>query len=481
MKLIKSLVERFKKNPLNLLQILVLGYIYLIPIWPKLPFKNINYTYIAVRYEDLYVALLVAVIILALVGFYVFHSTATLQLSLLHAFRRVEYMIVFFVAASSVSNIKQLKFYFNHLMMVLFLVSVYGIGQKFLGWPAIQTMNPHYSKGYLLTLDANARISSTFGGHYDLAAFLVYLMPLSLGLFLVERRMRYFLVFVTALIALILTASRASYVAYLMTAPIFLLTQKRFRLMVLIIALTVVLTPLSNNLTKRINRTFRQDLVWVSKDTGQAIVPRKITADDLPAGDYVIKKTSGTEVQDQTPEQVQLVKAEIRENILEEARQSGKELTQSELNQLVDSTFANFAPVSSVLPDISFATRLQVEWPRAIKAFLKNPLIGSGTGSITEATDNDYLRSLGETGLLGFGMLMLILFKLQFFLFRKGREFKNRLQPMFWGLMFGGLALMINALYIDVFEASKVALMIWLTWGLIYSIEFFSQDEVSRW
>ena len=66
MKLIKSLVERFKKNPLNLLQILVLGYIYLIPIWPKLPFKNINYTYIAVRYEDLYVALLVAVFILGL-------------------------------------------------------------------------------------------------------------------------------------------------------------------------------------------------------------------------------------------------------------------------------------------------------------------------------------------------------------------------------------------------------------------------------
>ncbi len=304
MKLLKSLVSRFKKNPLNLLQILVLGYIYLIPIWPKLPLKNINYTYIAIRYEDLYVALLVVIFVLGLIfrkvklhnspflklipfywlvvvasalfGFYFYHSVATLQLSLLHAFRRVEYMIVFFVAVASVTNIKQLKFYLNHLMVVLFLVSVYGIGQKFLGWPAIQTMNPHYSKGYLLTLDANARISSTFGGHYDLAAFLVYLMPLSIGLFLVERRLRYFLVFITALIALILTASRASYVAYLMTVPLFLLTQKRFRLMVLVVALTVVLTPLSNNLTKRINRTFRQDLVWVSKDTGQAIVPQKL-------------------------------------------------------------------------------------------------------------------------------------------------------------------------------------------------------------
>jgi len=45
--------------------------------------------------------------------------------------------------------------------------------------------------------------------------------------------------------------------------------------------------------------------------------------------------------------------------------------------------------------------RLKVEWPRAIKAFLKNPLLGTGYSSITLATDNDYLRMLGETGILG--------------------------------------------------------------------------------
>ena len=46
--------------------------------------------------------------------------------------------------------------------------------------------------------------------------------------------------------------------------------------------------------------------------------------------------------------------------------------------------------------------RFNVEWPRAITAFSKNPLLGTGPGSITLATDNDYLRSLGESGLLGF-------------------------------------------------------------------------------
>lgn len=506
-KLLSSFTKRFKKPKINLLQTLVLLYIYFIPLWPKLPLLNINYTYIAIRYEDLYVALLVGVfglqlllgkvklpqnpflklipaywivaIISALVGFYLFHVIATLQLGLLHAFRRIEYMIVFFVAIAVVKNPKQLFFYLNHLMVMLLIISVYGIGQKFFGWPAVQTMNPHYSKGYLLTLDANARVSSTFGGHYDFAAFLVFVMPLALGMFLFLRKSRYFLVFIVALIALILTASRASYIAYWLSVPLFLLSQKRIRLLLLVIALTIVLTPLSNNLTKRINRTFRQDLVWVRKDTGQAIVPRKITADDLPAGDYVIQRTSGTESKDQTPEQVRLVKAEIRENILEDARRRGQKINENQLDLLVEETFANFVPVSSVLPDISFATRLQVEWPRAIKAFLKNPLTGTGVSSITEATDNDYLRALGETGLLGFGLLMLIIAKLQWFLFTKGKELK-KWQPLLWGLLSGGVALLITALYIDVFEASKVAMMIWLIWGMFYSLRFFKQNEIRK-
>jgi hypothetical protein len=507
MKPIKSLIKRLKKSKINLLQILVLLYLYLIPIWPKLPLLNINYTYIAIRYEDLFVALLVGTFLLAilfrktkipknpftkliplywlvviasaLIGFYHFKSITTLQLGLLHALRRVEYMIVFFVALSTVTNIKQLRFYLNHLMVMLTLVSIYGIGQKFLGWPAVQTMNPHYSKGYLLTLDANARISSTFGGHYDFAAFLVFMMPLALGCFLTMKKNRYFVVFVLALVSLILTASRASYIAYWLTVPLFLLLFIRFKFLVLVVALTLVLTPLSNNLTKRINRTFRQDLVWIRKDTGQAIVPRKITADDLPAGDYVIQRGSGTEVKEQTEEQVKLVKAEIRKKILEDAHKAGKEINKSELERKVEETFTNFVPVNSVLPDISFATRLQVEWPRAINAFFKNPLTGTGVASITEATDNDYLRALGETGLLGFGLFMLILFKLHWFLWQKGRQ-SAAWRPLLWGLLFGGFALLINALYIDVFEASKVALMIWLIWGMFYRIQFLKQNEIQQ-
>ena len=496
MKHIKSLGKWFKTREISLLSLLVWVYIFFIPLWPKLPFKTVTYTYIALRYEDFFVALIVAVFLFdvvrhkislkrdwiliaipiywlvvifsAFINFKLFHTTESLQLALLHAFRRVEYMIIFFVGYQVIKNGRQLRLFLQGLMLVLFMVSFYGIGQKFWGWPAIQTMNPHYSKGYLLTLDAASRVSSTFGGHYDLAAFLVFLMPLSLGMLLQYKRARYFIVFATALVCLILTASRVSFIAYLVTIPVYLLSQKRFRLLAVVIALTVILTPLSDTLTKRINRTFRQELVWVSPETGKTIVARDNTSTELPAGDFVIK--SGKTDLQQTPEQVMLVKREIKESIIEEAHQSGVPLTEDQINKQVEAAFNKLTPVSSILPDISFTTRLQVEWPRAIEAFLHSPIIGRGPGSITESTDNDYLRNLGETGLAGFGLLMFVILSIEWQFFQLGRKHKF-LMPLFWGILFGGLALLINALYIDVFEASKVALIIWLVWGMFYKLK----------
>jgi len=504
MKHLKSFGQWFNKQEITLLKVLLLVYIYFIPLWPKLPFWNVNYTYIAVRYEDLFVALIALVFVFDLVrgkvrlkkdvylwliplfwlslilstfvGFYLGKTIITLQLGLLHSFRRIEYMIVFFIAFSLIKNVQQLKFYLNQLVTVVFLVSIYGLGQKFLGWPAVQTMNPHYSKGYLLVLDANSRISSTFGGHYDLAAFLVFFIPFVLGMFFIFKKLRYFIVFVLALSALIFTASRVSYGAYIVTVPVYLLSQRQFKFFLVVLLLTAALTYSSSSLTSRINRTFRSELVWVSAKTGETIVPRDNTSVDLPVGDYVIKNEGNTDLKVE-PAKVILIKREIKENLVKNAQKSGTEISEAELNRQVEIAFSQLKPVSSVLPDISFATRLQVEWPRAVKALLKNPLLGTGPSSITEATDNDFLRSLGESGLMGFSLLMFIVGTLNWYLLRMGLKFKE-LQPLFWGLMFGGGALLINALYIDVFEASKVALMIWLTWGMFYKLKYLNPSHL---
>jgi len=188
----KKLTDWFKKANLRLIHYVLLLYIFFIPLWPKLPFKTVSYTYIAIRYEDLFVVLIVLVFLYELirgrvklfknplwvwitlywveifisflVGFYIFKSIITLQLGFLNAARRVEYMIVFFIAFAALENKQQFLLYLRSIVLVFFMVSVYGLGQKFFGWPAVQTMNPAYSKGFILILDGNSRISSTFGG-----------------------------------------------------------------------------------------------------------------------------------------------------------------------------------------------------------------------------------------------------------------------------------------------------------------------------
>src|SRR3989339_1424154 len=52
--------------------------------------------------------------------------------------------------------------------------------------------------------------------------------------------------------------------------------------------------------------------------------------------------------------------------------------------------------------DLSFTTRFQGEWPKTFDAFKRNIFLGSGYRSVSLAVDNNYLRILGESGLLGF-------------------------------------------------------------------------------
>ena len=193
----------------NILKVILVGYIFFIPLFPKLPFKMVDYTYIAIRYEDFYVALVYLVFLIQLLrkkaslnktylvlfilfwistfisfflGFFVQHTVVIKNVGFLNTLRRIEYMSIFFVFAASIKSRKDVIFYLRFILSTIIIVTIYGLGQKYLGWPAVQTMNPEYAKGYLLVLDSWARISSTFGGHYDLSAFLLFFMPLLLAL-----------------------------------------------------------------------------------------------------------------------------------------------------------------------------------------------------------------------------------------------------------------------------------------------------------
>jgi hypothetical protein len=269
-------------------------------------------------------------------------------------------------------------------------------------------MNPEYAKGYFLVLDSWARVSSTFAGHYDLAGYLILLMPIVIGFYLYTHHKRYMVLFTIALGVLVLTASRASYIAFLASIIFYLVYVRKFKVLLFVLVATAVLTPLSDNLSNRLTRTFQQTKVFVDSDTGNAFVARKLQPDDLPPGDFgaVNQFGSPTTQKDAVvlkPEEEAAARKQIREALIDEANTAGKVYSPDEINSAVDEIFLRQIPITKYLPDISISTRLQSSWPRAIKAFLKNIWLGSGPSSIGVATDGDYLRWL-ETGILGTGM-----------------------------------------------------------------------------
>jgi hypothetical protein len=491
----------------NALKVLLVGYVFFIPLFPKLPFKMVDYTYIAIRFEDLLVAFIYFVFLIQLLrkkvvlnrtylflfiafwiatfasfvlGFYVQHTIRVANVGFLNALRRIEYMSIFFVFAAVTKTRKDIIFYLRLILSTVVIVTLYGLGQKYLGWPAVQTMNPEYAKGYLLVLDSWSRISSTFGGHYDLSAFLLLLIPLLLAL-TVKVNKWFYLIFLLALSNLVLAGSRVSTGAYALSVLPFLLFYRKWKLLVITVIASVGLTFLSTNLTQRISRSFQTKQIFIDKTTGQTTVPRRLQPDDLPVGDFIVNKTAADSqavdvaTVDTNTADAKAVKLNLLDDIRTQARKEGKVLTAEEENKLVEEAFANMKVVSAVVPDISVATRLQVEWPRAIKAFLKYPIFGKGPSSITEATDNDYLRWLGEFGIVGTGLFMFILAKLFFTLFAAAKT--SAPDHLIVGAALAGFfGLLINATMIDIFEASKVAFIFWMIMGMV--IGYFEHQNI---
>lgn len=504
----KKLINWSKWLDKNLLKILVSIFIFLIPLYPKLPIRMINFTYIAIRMEDFYVAFLTLIYLIQLLrkktylnfyylvffaiywlsvfistlwGIYISKTIEISHLGYLHALRRIEYMIIFFIILSIVKTKKDFFYYLSLVFIALFLVNFYGIGQKFFGWPAVQTMNPEYAKGYLLFLTPEARISSTFAGHYDLASYLIFLMPIVLSFYFLNKNLRYFILFIISLVTLIFTASRISYLAYILTVFPFLIFFRKFKYFFIVLILTIVLTFSSNNLTSRLKRTFQVKQIFINEKTGQVIVPQKITTKELPAGTFYLNDQFSNKIIGKTEKESSnktLLKEKILEDIRKEAKQKGKILTKEEEDLIFATIAAKLKPVNTIVSDISFATRLQVEWPRAFNAFKKNPILGTGPSSITEATDNDYLRSLGEVGILGSLSFALIIFTIiKKILKQTSNKFKKEEAIIFWGYLFGLLALLINATYIDVFEASKMAYNFWLISGLFVGLSLIYEKK----
>lgn len=444
-----------------------------IPLYPKLPLVQVKGTFVAIRLEDLLIALVLilwviylflsesfkklfedklvqALLLFFFIGFISLFSavfitqTVVPRLGMLHYLRRVELMMLLPLVYSVIKTKKQVVWAVATILVVASIINVYALGQEYLNWPVISTTNSEFSKGLILHLTEEARVNSTFAGHYDLAVFLVMVLVLLTALFFVVKelfmKILITFLFLLSFIVLVMTAARLSFVAALAGIPVTLILLKKRMFVLLIIAIAALAFIYPSQLRDRFIST--------------------ITINLLHEGErYTTDSESRNALNDLN---LPTIAVDTAETALEESSNSA---TPSG----VASDIAPGEPIDTTQLGVyrSFEIRLNVEWPRALRAFWKNPLLGTGYSSIGLATDNDFLRSLGEVGILGTAAFVLILSELLKRIWENYRQQGDRFLKYFSaGVLSMVLAFLLNGMFIDVFEASKIATLFWMIVGL---------------
>lgn len=503
-----------------------------IPLYPKLPLFDILPGYIVrVRFEDLIVLTTILIYVIwwlrrkvnpfknplfwlifiylgigFISGISAILITKTVPFQFLHIAklglhwaRRVEYMFLLFLFYDAIKTQKKLKFLTLLLTLIVLAATIYGWGQKYYQWPVYSTMNREFSKGWRLVLTEHARVPSTFAGHYDLAAFLVLSLPIILVMGLLSGSWLGWLGkigFIGGYILLILTASRASFISYVISIVllfILLLKIKNWKYLIIrfftvgLFSALIFFTfgDLSGRFAQIINfskfrgfienKIFKYDQAkpnnYLTLTDQLALVADKSDVPPIPYQKAAVSGGTGDQPEGQTATDSGLP-PDVYQDIpvlVSTKSASGKTTFSYQSRQYSDAAFTY---------GLSSAIRFDALWPRAIAGFKRNPLLGSGYSTLTkeqvgifteaESTDNDYLRALGETGLLGFiAFFGTICYALWLIWQQKEKISSFFVLGLLFALIASTIGLLINATYIDVFEASKVAFIFWALLGAV--------------
>ena len=540
-------MKLFKWITDNILFIFSLFLLALIPLYPKLPILDIAHTWVYVRAEDFVVVLALLIwvtllfakkitlktpLTLPIVLFWIVGAISTLHglllifpnldnmypnVALLSYLRRIEYLSLFFIGFAGVKDKRLIPYVTAVLSITLLLVVAYGIGQKYYGFPAFLTMNEEFAKGIPIKLSPLSRVSSTFGGHYDLAAYLVLIIPILSSMVFGFRNwfIKVFLmgVVVSGFVLLFMTVSRSSFFVLLLSMIFMLFLQKRkLAIAATVISCFVVVfisLTFSTSLFERFGNTVKKIDVLVDAQSGE------------PIGHLKEVESSGFENKPillQSAQSTREIFTAIAYSDTPQASFSAATLTLGQLPPIVPLVTEPNIPTGEDLPqgtgyvnlpltpisntigrfyyqksdkktantnkiiaiqgdflvkkvtayDLSFTTRFQGEWPKTLELFRKNIVFGGGYSSTGLAVDNNYLRILGEVGLLGFLSYFSIILIALIYIKKVLPSVDSYIVKSFvYGFIAGAFGLALNAVLIDVFEASKIAFTFWLLMGII--------------
>lgn len=431
----------------SLVKYSVLALLLVIPLYPKFPLFGFSNIQVSIRIEDILVFSVVIVWAISVLkdklsfvrnpitlGFILFFvvgilslfsavtltKTISLSTGILHLARRAEYMVCFFIGWEAMRNKSALPLYIRTLLVIVFVTFVVGIGQKYFSWPVITTQNSEYAKGIALRYMPGGHLVTTFAGHYDMANYMVFISPILIALMFSKHQV-ISKVFGTR----VMLSRTALAVALLVLYWLIVNSASRMPIVAFMMSSSLILFLLQK----------------------KKFIPVLLAISILMTG--------------------------LSSNLI--ARyMSIFNATFKRAEEVVIHTA--YAQTASQPEDRSTSIRTNVEWPRAIRALEKNPLLGTGYSSITLATDNDYLRMLGETGLLGLLSFILLGMQIAIRLFGKikiplPREYD--LDSLFIAAIIAAIpAILLNMVFIDILEASKFAISFWLFLGFAFGTSY---------
>lgn len=350
-----------------------------------------------------------------------FQGYIKLKLGALYFLRKIEYFLLLIVSYDIVINdMWNLKSFLKFVDIVVIFHFIYSILQ-------LLGILGSFNRGEALSTLTQGRVSSTFNGAYELSAFLLLVMPIYLNKIIVEKKYKLKDIMCTLMIFFCILASdsRTSIIIFMFLIILFFTKEEKNKnkvalvwciIIFLITTFSILTIDISDNLddtrfaTINISKMIRttQD-AWYHKDFDAYVMTGK--------------------------------------------------------------WYGSYYNVNKLSSDASFTIRVN-HWMQILDGLIRSPFIGVGASISGGSADGNYVRVLGESGILGFifwiGMYIYILKIL-----RNGKN-GNKIEKI---TRYALISMLFGAIFIDVFEASKVMMFFWTMLGITLALR--EKDRVN--
>jgi hypothetical protein len=467
----------------------VLALLTVIILLPKFPLLEVNGTYVHIRMEDFLVATVYAIWLIgvyggrfrpqlvykfrALVFFIIYGLGITLLgigffgtipepfLGILHWLRRVEYLGMYFIAAT-VCRPERLRIYLIALIGVGVLTVVYAFFQFYDLVPGVFTLS---RPGELVKYSQFGFLISTFGAHYDFGAFLGILMMLSVwGLrsYKSKSRLIFFALGLVFYYTLTVVYARSAYLGMLGGIFVmFLLGRSWFAL--------VPLLETVRTFARYFGGTFNR----FAYDFKFNILPPPPSATPTPT--IGITPTAVSTVAPSltnAPPGITTAPATLVPSTAPTVTPAGS----SWLDVMINNWSQNINQfLQRINFDLDTSARYRIKsWQDAFVNVNYNFLWGGGYSTNGNSTDNDYLRHMAEVGIIGLAWFLLILWDFVRLAWHKYTEileslaenYLSNFERNYYLFVMGLVVLMlIQSVFIDIFASSKIAFLFWFLMG----------------